>query len=78
VDDGGFVRLLVNGNDGVDSFTLNDLLFDDWLSDVVNMVVNVFVNLLAKIDNSAFLFAVSLGIAVLRGQASKKSLVFAC
>lgn len=38
---------VVNGDDGVDAVTVNDFLLDNWLSDVVNVVLNVLVNLFA-------------------------------
>jgi len=38
---------VVNWDDGVDAVTVNDFLFNDWLGDVVNVVLNVLVNLFA-------------------------------
>lgn len=42
-----FVGSVVNGDDGVNAVTVNDFLFNDWLSDVVNVVLNVLVDLFA-------------------------------
>ena len=42
---------VVNGDDGVDAVTVNNFLFNDWLGNVVNVVLNVLVNLFAKVDN---------------------------
>jgi len=47
VNDRCFVGGVVNGDDGVDAVTVNNFLFDDWLSDVVNVVLNVLVDLFA-------------------------------
>ena len=42
---------MVNWDDGVDTVTVNDFLLNDWLGNVVNVVLNVLVNLFAKVDN---------------------------
>jgi len=45
VDDRGFVGGVVNRDDSVNAVTVNNFLFNDWLGNVVDVVVNVLVNL---------------------------------
>jgi len=66
VDDRCFVGGVVNRDDSVNAVTVNNFLFNDWLSDVVNVVVNVLVHLFTKINNGAFFAAVNFFIAMLR------------
>jgi len=44
VDDGSLVGGVVDWDDGVDSVTVDNLLLDNWLGNVVNVVVNVLVS----------------------------------
>jgi len=76
VNDRCFVGGVVNWDDGVDAVTVNDFLFDDWLGNVVNVVLNVLVNLFAKVDNGALLATVGLSVLVLGSKTSKELAVF--
>jgi len=76
VHDRCFVSGVVNWDDGVDAVTVNDFLFNDWLSNVVNVVLNVLVNLFAKVDNGALLATVGLSVLVLGSKTSKELAVF--
>jgi len=76
VNDRCFVSGVVNWDDGVDAVTVNDFLFDDWLGNVVNVVLNVLVNLFAKVDNGALLATVGLSVLVLGSKTSKELAVF--
>jgi len=76
VNDRCFVSGMVNWDDGVDAVTVNDFLFDDWLGNVVNVVLNVLVNLFAKVDNGALLATVGLSVLVLGSKTSKELAVF--
>jgi len=71
-----FVGGVVNRDDGVDAVTVNDFLFNDWLGNVVNVVLNVLVNLFAKVDNGALLATVGLSVLVLGSKTSKELAVF--
>jgi len=71
-----FVSGVVNWDDGVDAVTVNDFLFNDWLGNVVNVVLNVLVNLFAKVDNGALLATVGLSVLVLGSKTSKELAVF--
>jgi len=72
VDDRCLVGGVVNGDDGVNAVTVNNFLFNDWLGDVVNVVLNVLVDLFAKVDNSALLSTVAFSVLVLRSKTSEK------
>jgi len=76
VNDRCFVSGVVNWDDGVDAVTVNDFLFNDWLGNVVNVVLNVLVNLFAKVDNGALLATVGLSVLVLGSKTSKELAVF--
>jgi len=76
VDDRCFVSGVVNWDDGVDAVTVNNFLFNDWLGNVVNVVLNVLVNLFAKVDNGALLATVGLSVLVLGSKTSKELAVF--
>jgi len=76
VNDRCFVGGVVNWDDGVDAVTVNDFLFNDWLGNVVNVVLNVLVNLFAKVDNGALLATVGLSVLVLGSKTSKELAVF--
>jgi len=76
VNDRCFVSSVVNRDDGVNAVTVNDFLFNDWLGNVVNVVLNVLVNLFAKVDNGALLATVGLSVLVLGSKTSKELAVF--
>jgi len=76
VNDRCFVSGVVNWDDGVDAVTVNNFLFNDWLGNVVNVVLNVLVNLFAKVDNGALLATVGLSVLVLGSKTSKELAVF--
>lgn len=76
VDDRCFVGSVVNRDHGVNAVTVNNFLFDDWLSHVVYVVVNVFVYFLTKVDNGAFLSSVYFFIAMLGGKTLEELTVF--
>jgi len=76
VNDRCFVSGVVNWDDGVNAVTVNDFLFNDWLGNVVNVVLNVLVNLFAKVDNGALLATVGLSVLVLGSKTSKELAVF--
>lgn len=76
VDDGCFVSGLMNRDDSVNSVSVDNLLLNDWLSDVVNVMLNIFVNALAEVNNSAFLGSVLFRVLVLRSETLEKTTVF--
>lgn len=76
VDDRSFVSDVVNRDDSVNAFTLNNLLLNDWLSNVMDMMVNILVNFFAEVDNSAFLAAVDFSVLVLSSKTLEKRAVF--
>lgn len=65
MDDWCLVSYFVRRNDGVDAMTVNGLFLDDGLNNVMNMVVDIFVDDGALVNDSALFAGVNLSVLVL-------------
>lgn len=65
MDNRCFMGGVVDWDDSVDAMTVYNLLLNDGLSNVMNVVVNVLVDFLAKVNNGAFLAAVNFRVFML-------------
>lgn len=63
-------------DNGVDAVALNNFLLNDRLGDVMDMVVNILVNALAKVNNGPFFAAVYFGVLVLSSERSEECNIF--